>query len=239
MVYVYDGDYLTSGLRKVLIKLSERFEDSCYSINNGGSRENCQHHSLRVIRVSRYFSIIDTLHDPKLRFNYVSMVGGIFLNRQIERKALKKNYKNTSYSLFSFFMALFCQSFASQFSFNPSTNLMEQVDGEGCINYESRFDVCAAGHVCCTISYDSNSVRNSNFSHQGERIMYVYKLPILDLSVDMDRESNGYYPGVKGSYIEQFVYNKYCDGPQYEDRGIKHLYKQHHRCTTESGGLCE
>ena len=223
----------------MLIKLSERFEDSCYSINNGGSRENCQHHSLRVIRVSRYFSIIDTLHDPKLRFNYVSMVGGIVLNRQIERKALKKNYKNTSYSLFSFFMALFCQSFASQFSFNPSTNLMEQVDGEGCINYESRFDVCAAGHVCCTISYDSNSVRNSNFSHQGERIMYVYKLPILDLSVDMDRESNCYYPGVKGSYIEQFVYNKYCDGPQYEDRGIKHLYKQHHRCTAESGGLCE
>ena len=69
--------------------------------------------------------------------------------------------------------------------------------------------------------------------------MYVYKLPILDLSVDMDRESNGYYPGVKGSYIEQFVYSKYCDGPQYEDRSIEHLYEQHHRCTTESGGPCE
>ena len=58
MVYIYDGDYLTSSLRKVLIKMSERFEDSGYSINNRGSRENCQHHSLHVIRVSRNFSII-------------------------------------------------------------------------------------------------------------------------------------------------------------------------------------
>ena len=114
---------------------------------------------------------------------------------------------------------------------------MEQVDDVGCVNYESRFDVCADGHVRCTISYDSNSVRNSNFSYQGERIMYVYKLPKLDLSMDMDRESNGYYPGVKRSYIEQFVYNKYCDGPQYKDRSIKHLSKQHHRCT--ESGPCE
>ena len=67
--------------------------------------------------------------------------------------------------------------------------------------------------------------------------MYVYKSPILDLSVDRDRESNGYYPGVKGSYIEQFVHNKYCDSPQYEDRSIKHLYEQHHRCT--ESGPCE
>ena len=37
-------------------------------------------------------------------------------------------------------MALFCQSFG--FQFNPSTNLMEQVDGIGHVNYESRFDVC-------------------------------------------------------------------------------------------------
>ena len=91
MVYIHDGDYLTSGLCKALIKLSERFEGSCYFINNRGSRENCQHHSLRVIRVSRHFSIIDALHNPKLRFNYVSTVSGIVLNRQIERKALKKN----------------------------------------------------------------------------------------------------------------------------------------------------
>ena len=56
--------------------------------------------------------------------------------------------------------------------------------------------------------------------------------PYWILSMDMDREFNGYYPGVKGTYVEQFVY---CDGPQYEDCGIKHLYEQHHRCTTESG----
>ena len=177
VVYIYDGDYLTSGLHKVLIKLSERFEDSCYSINNGGSRENCQHHSLRVIRVSRHFSIINALHNPKLRFNYVSTVGGIILNRQIERKDLKKNYKDTSYQLFSFFMVLFCQSFG--FNFNPSTNLTEQVDGVGCVNCESRFDVCEDSHVHCTISYDLNSVKNSNFSYQGEWIMYMYKSPIF------------------------------------------------------------
>ena len=95
-------------------------------------------------------------------------------------------------------MALFCQSFGSGFNFNPSTNLTEQVDDVGRINYESRFDVCADGHVRCAILYDSNSVRNSNFSYQGEWIMYVYKLPILDLSVDMDREIQWLLPRGKG-----------------------------------------
>ena len=105
-MYAYDGDYLTSGLCKGLIKLSERFEDSCYSINNGGSRDNYQHHSLHVVRVSGHFSMIDALHDPKLRFKYVSMVSGIVLNRQIERKALKCPYGFGSFSVFGNFLLL-------------------------------------------------------------------------------------------------------------------------------------
>ena len=47
----------------------------------------------------------------------------------------------------------------------------------------------------------------------------------MDITVDMNRESNGYYPGVKGFYSEHVMYEHYSTGHEYEDRGVKHLYK--------------
>ena len=234
MIYVYDGDYLTSGLHKKLINMSEQFDDHWFAINHDSSKENVQNRSLRVIRVSRHFCMIDVLHNPKSRLNYVFTVSGIVLNRQIERKAVGKNYRDTSYSLFSFFMALFCQSFRNEFNFNTApSECIEQVDGVGQVHYDLRFDVYADGYIRCTLSYDSNIVRTSNFACESSNMADVYKSPILNVSVDMDSESNGYYPGVKGSYMEHVIHDKYSNGHHYEDRGIKHLYEQHHRCNDE------
>ena len=247
VVYIYDGDYLTCEFRRELINLSNGFEDKTCVVRHNNCNENSQTHSLRVYRVNKSFSIIGTLHDPKHKFNYVSMVGGVVVNRQIERIDSKKKYKDTSYSLFAFFMAMFCQSFKNEFRFNQHfVQQMEIVKDVGQVTYDLRFDVCANGHVCCTLGYDSLSTDNSenNLQHFGEKIEDVYKSPIVDISVDVRKETNGHFPGVKRTYSEHVVYDKYLNGPQYEDRGIKHLYEHHHHCCFEessspsSSGYC-
>ena len=79
---MYDGDYVTCGLRR---------ESAWYSINNmhdvttsGSSSDHHQFRNLSVIRMSKYFSIIDVLHDPHQKFNYVMTMGGVVVNRQIQ-----------------------------------------------------------------------------------------------------------------------------------------------------------
>ena len=106
-VYVYDGDYLNAKFRKELIKTSESDKDRVLLIKT--YQRQCQHNSIRIYRINRLFSILDALHDPKHKFSYVSMIGGVVLNRQIERIQLKKNYKDTTHSAFSFFMAMFLE----------------------------------------------------------------------------------------------------------------------------------
>ena len=69
-----------------------------------------------------------------------------------------------------------------------------------------------------------NNISNDNF---GERINDVYKSPILDISVDTKKETNGYLPGVKRMYSEHVFYDGcyHHDSQKYEDRGVKHLYE--------------
>ena len=91
VVYVYDGDYLTSGLRKELARTSNRFDTTWYVVNNlrdmtdkrNALSDHCQFCDLSIIRDSRSFSMINALHDPNRKFNYVSMVG-VVMNRQIQ-----------------------------------------------------------------------------------------------------------------------------------------------------------
>ena len=138
-------------------------------------------------------------------------------------------------------MALFCQVFKNQLRFNQEfTNQVEFLDSIGQVNYGSRFNVCADGHIRCTLVYDSvptNDISNDLYHHFGERINDVYKSPILDISVDMKKEMNGYLPGVKRMYSEHVFYDGcyHCDSQKYEDRGVKHLYEFHHSCSSSSG----
>ena len=62
-------------------------------------------------------------------------------------------------------------------------------------------------------------------NYEGLEIMDVYNSPIVDISFDVDKESFGYFPGVKGFYSKHVKYDKYLDGFKYEDHGIKHLYE--------------
>ena len=66
----------------------------------------------------------------------------------------------------------------------------------------------------------------------------MYKSLIIDISVDVRKETSGYFPGVKRTYSEYVIYDKYSNGPRYEDRGEKHLYGCHHRCSSSPSGYC-
>ena len=157
VVYVYDGDYLKASLHEELISMSKEMSSNWFAINHvrnsDSSIEDCQKHVVQVVWVPRHFSIIDALHDPKSKFKYVSTIGGMVVNRQMERKSYKMDYVNTSYSLFSFYMALFCQSFRNEFKFNLAPlECVECVDSVGRVGYNSKFAVCGDGHVHCTMS---------------------------------------------------------------------------------------
>ena len=56
--------------------------------------------------------MLDSLHDPNVKFDYICSVGGAIVNRQIQRKHKAKSYKDTLYFLFSFLWLCFVNFFA-------------------------------------------------------------------------------------------------------------------------------
>ena len=80
---------------------------------------HCHARSILVREAENYTSIIDRMYDSDKRFEYITMAGGMVINREIKRiseshdAVRKKSYKDDAYSAFSFFMALFCQIFSS------------------------------------------------------------------------------------------------------------------------------
>ena len=79
VVYVYDGDYLNVTFRKQLIRMSDSLEPNHYSIRVRD--HHVQDHQLTVKRVSRHFSMLDSLHDPNVKFDYICSVRGVIVNR--------------------------------------------------------------------------------------------------------------------------------------------------------------
>ena len=156
-VYVYDGDYLNVKFGKELIRTSESDKDRVLLIKT--YQHQCQCNSICIYRINRLFSILNALHNPKHKFSYVSTIGGAVLNRQIERIQLKKNFKDTIHSAFSFFMAMSCQVFRKNGMFNKQfTNAVEYVKVVGTCNYKFRYDVCVDGHVRHTMAHDTISI---------------------------------------------------------------------------------
>ena len=58
----------------------------------------------------------------------------------------RKMYKDVIHSLFSFFMALFCQVF-SGFKLNQQFVPMVEFVDDKRVEYASRFSVCGDGHI--------------------------------------------------------------------------------------------
>ena len=202
--YVYDGDYLNAKFRKELIRMSESDKDRVLLINT--YHRQCQRNSIHIYRINRLFSILDALHDPKHKFSYVSTIGGVVLNRQIEKIQLKKNYKDTAHSAFSFFMAMFCQVFRKNGMFNKQfIDTVEYVKDVGTCNYKFRYDVCVDGHVRHSMAYDIISIPrpfDNVRQRYGAGLKEVYKSAIMNLDVDCEKETVGYLPGMKRMYSE-------------------------------------
>ena len=118
-----------------------------------------------------------------------------------------KACKDVIHSLFSFFMALFCQVF-SGFKLNQQFVPMVEFVDDKRDEYDSRFSICGDGHVLQTIKYETANIGSGDLStsidvlHDGQSLESVYKSPILDFNIQIGSETNGYYPGCKDSYRE-------------------------------------
>ena len=137
-------------------------------------------------------------------------------------------------------MAFYCQVFREKYGvFNQEwKSCVELINSIGRVEYESRFDLCGDGNVRSTISYDCLSKKKTptTVGIQDEELLKdVYKSLIVDIDIDMIRESNGYYPNGKSMYGENVLYYKTKDAHRYEDRGLKHLYEGQHVCKSKDG----
>ena len=185
-------------------------------------------------KTQSYMIIIDCLYDANKNLDYLSTAGGMVINREITRMSenakRKKTYKGDAYSAFSFFMALYSQIFSNQF-----------IDRERKISIKSKHDVSCDGSVRTTISYLTHKLDSlTYYPRESNELNSVYTSVVQDIDVDFDVNSNGYYPkgGKKHMFQEFVIYDKTENYGDYEDRGYKDLYKQHHECNNKKGGLC-
>ena len=199
-VYVLDGDYLQLSFKKQLYEM--RGDDTTsFSL---WCNDVIQSHEIKVSSPCSGFNVVGCLHDFK-KLSFISTVGGFVSNREIERMSTRKTCKDVSHSLFSFFMALFCQVF-SRFKLNQQFVPMVEFVDDKRVEYDSRFSMCGDGHVLQTIKYktaNNGSVDFNVLQHDsGQSLESVYKSPILDINIQIGSEMNGYYPGCKDSYRE-------------------------------------
>ena len=100
----------------------------------------------------------------------------------------RKVCKDVIHSLFSFFMALFCQVF-SRFKLNQQFVPMVEFVDDKRVEYDGRFSVCGDGHVLQTIKHktaNNGSVDLStsiNGLHDGQSLGSVYKSPTIDIDI--------------------------------------------------------
>ena len=239
-VYVLDGDYLRPSFKKQLYE-TPGDDTTSFSL---WCNDVIHSHEIKVSSPRSGFNVVGCLHDFR-KLSFISMVGGFVSNREIERMSTRKTCKEVIHSLFSFFMALFCQVF-SGFKLNQQFVPMVEFVDDKRVEYASRFSVCGDGHVFQTIKYKTanNGSVDFNVLHDGgQSLESVYKSPILDINIQIGSETNGYYPGCKDSYCEHLfgkdIHTHRWQQNRFEDCGIKHLYEFHHACTgDESCDFC-
>ena len=214
-------------------------------------RNNCTRHEESSIHLA--YGAMTLFKAMKLKFLHntvgsISTVGGFVSNREIERMSTCKGCRDVIHSLFSFFIALFCQVF-SGFKLNQQFLPMVEFVDDKRVEYDSRFSVCGDGHVLQTIKYETANNGSMDLSisidvlHDSQSLGSVYKSPTLDIDIQIGSEMNGYYPGCKDSYHEHLfgkdIHVHRWQQNRFEDCGIKHLYEFHHACTgDESCDFC-
>ena len=146
-VYVLGGDYLWPSFKKQLYETRGKL-DTTFSL---WCNDVIQSHEIKVSSPCSGFNVVGCLHDFK-KLSFISTVGGFVSNREIERMSTSKACRDVIHSLFSFFMALFCQVF-SGFKLNQQFVPMVEFVDDKRVEYDSRFSLCDDGHVLQTIKY--------------------------------------------------------------------------------------
>ena len=225
MVSVLDEDHLQPSFKKQLYRTRGKKLDTTFSL---WCNDIIQSHEIKVSSPHSGFNVVGCLHDFK-KLSFINMVGGFLSDREVERMSACKACKDAIHSLFSFFMALFCQVF-SRFKLNQQFVPMVEFVDDKKVEYDGRFSVCGDGHVLQTIKYETANNESVDLStsinvfHDGQSLGSVYKSPTIDIDIQIGSETNGYYPGCKDSYHEHLfgidIHVHRWRQNRFEDHGI-------------------
>ena len=180
----------------------------------------------------------DELNDyGTVKFNYFNTVGGLYINKSIDKRHTLGNSDITLkevFDMYGFVLALFCQVFDAKQVF--STNVWKEMyeirrRGEKRIRYYVRDWIANDGSVKTTLKYECDSGGDVMDLH-GMTMENAYNTVVKDFNLNMFENSRGYLPSGSPKKLmkEYVVYDKSVDNDFYEDRGRKHLYEWHHDC---------
>ena len=256
-IYVYDGNFIRDSFEEELLEFSDKIFPKVYSLHCQplappcSVGRYCHAQSLRVKEVISHRNVIDQLHDANAKFNYFNMVGGLVVNREVDRltKNVKRSFMDNTWSAFTFFLSLFSQMFTPMQDLF-SSEFVDTIEGHPkdksvIIEYQKKFNVCSDGCVRLTICYKADkidqtvSVKMMNERHRG-KMSGVYESANGSFGVDFTEDSKDYYPKSKSKkcfYEEYAVYNRNGGNEVYEDHGYKHLFENHHSCEEAKGKM--
>ena len=172
------------------------------------------------------------------RFRFFNTVGGLLLNRQMDERQylLPWNKFTEVFDVFCFLLAMYCQVFDEReggvFFVEWTEKFELDEEDENVARYYVKDFVCSDGEIRRCIKYECDA--SDDMLRECAYVRKVYRSAITDMGyVQLGYNSRGHLPrGSPKKYFKKHVYyGKEYDMQKYEDRGFKHLYEGHHKCT--------
>ena len=247
-VFVLLGEYLREGFCEDLSKIEEvnalpttfaMTRQPATSLECALLDESCTHSREIVVnrvRIERGMAR-EVERCCENRFRFFNTVGGLLLNRQLDERhyILPRNKFTEVFDVFCFLLAMYCQVFDEReggIFFVEWTEKSELDEDENVVPYYVKDIVCSDGEIRRCVKYECDA--GDDTLRECTHLRKVYQSAITDMGVvQLGYNSRGHLPrGSPKKYFKRHVYyEKEHDMQSYEDRGFKHLYEGHHKCT--------
>ena len=110
IIYVYDGNFIRDSFEDELLQFSDKIFPKVYSLCCQPLAPPCSvgrylhARSLLVKKVISHRNVIDRLHNANTNFDYFHTVGGLVVNREVDRltKNVEKSFMDDAWSAFTF-----------------------------------------------------------------------------------------------------------------------------------------
>ena len=247
-VFVLLGEYLREGFCEDLSKIEEvnalpttfaMTKRASTSLVEYALDESCTHSREVVVNRVRIEGgmACEVEKCRENRFRFFNTAGGLLLNRQMDEQhyLLPWNKFTEVFDVFCFLLAMYCQVFDEREGgvfFVEWTEKFELVEDESVVRYYVKDFVCSDGEIRRCIKYECDA--SDEMLSECKYIRKVYQSAVTDMGyIQIGYNSRGHLPrGSPKKYFKRHAYyGKGYDMQSYEDRGFKHLYEGHHKCT--------